>query len=93
VAGTDAPFATCSALADARLFAEQASSMAPLLPVGSRGRDLTVRTITIPLVDDNKVDGTASRLSSWHSMIANPLIVACNGIEALDSPPPGRHSP
>jgi CheY-like chemotaxis protein len=77
-------FATQGAPAEARSHAEPASSMAPLLPVGSRHRDATHRTITILLVDDDAVDVIAIRRSFWQLKIADPLIVARNGLEAQD---------
>jgi CheY-like chemotaxis protein len=77
-------FATRGALAEAQWRAEPASALAPLLTIGQRGRDPTQRTITVLLVDDDTVDVVAIRRSFWQLKIANPLIVARNGIEALD---------
>jgi CheY-like chemotaxis protein len=42
------------------------------------------RTVTVLLVDDDKVDAMAVRRSFQELRIANPVIEACNGIEALD---------
>jgi len=42
------------------------------------------RAVTILLVDDDKVDAMAVKRSFRHLQIANPLIMAHNGIEALE---------
>lgn len=84
VALTGEPPAILGALAEAPWPAGHAGSMAPLLPVGRRDRGPTQRTITILLVDDNAVDVIAIRRSFWQLKIANPLVVARNGLEALD---------
>jgi CheY-like chemotaxis protein len=81
---TSERFATQGSLAEARRHAEPASSLAPFLPVGLRGREPTYRAITILLVDDAAIDVIAIRRSFWQLKIANPLAVACNGLEALD---------
>ena len=70
--------------AEAWLHAEPASAEAPLFPAGLRGRDSTHRTITVLLIDDDTVDVVAIRRSFWQLKIANPLVVARNGLEALD---------
>jgi CheY-like chemotaxis protein len=44
---------------------------------------LTARTVTILLVDDDKVDTMAVKRSFRELKIANPVIEAHNGIEAL----------
>jgi CheY-like chemotaxis protein len=49
---------------------------------GSRG--LTGNTVNILLVDDDKVDVMAVKRSFRELRIANPVIEARNGIEALD---------
>jgi CheY-like chemotaxis protein len=77
-------FASRGMLSEARLHAGPACSMAPLLPAGLRDRNPTYRTITILLVDDDTVDVIAIRRSFWQLKIANPLVVARNGLEALD---------
>jgi CheY-like chemotaxis protein len=84
VTRTGRPPATQGALTEASLHAEPASSPAALLPVGRRGTDPAPRTVTILLIDDDTVDVTAIRRSFWQLKIANPLIVARNGLEALD---------
>src|ERR1700722_9344510 len=45
---------------------------------------MTGRTVTILLVDDDKIDAMAVRRSFRDLHIANPVIEARNGIEALD---------
>jgi CheY-like chemotaxis protein len=45
---------------------------------------MTVRTVTILLVDDDKVDTMAVKRSFRELKIANPVIEAHNGIEALE---------
>jgi CheY-like chemotaxis protein len=45
---------------------------------------LTARTVTILLVDDDKVDAMAVKRSFRELKIANPVIEAHNGIEALE---------
>jgi CheY-like chemotaxis protein len=72
------------ALVEAWLHTEPAGSPAPLLPIGQRSRGSTHRTITILLIDDDAVDVSAIRRSFWQLKIANPLVVARNGLEALD---------
>ncbi len=76
--------ATRAVLAEAWLHAEPASSPAPLLPVGVRRWDPTHRTITILLIDDDEIDVIAIRRAFWQLKIANPLVVARNGLEAQD---------
>jgi len=84
IARTDEPFATQAALSEAWLPAGPATLISPLLPAGLRSRDPTHRTITILLIDDDTVDVIAIRRSFWQLKIANPLVVARNGLEALD---------
>jgi CheY-like chemotaxis protein len=84
VARTDEQFATHGALSEAWLHAEPATLLSPLLPAGLRSRDPTHRTITILLIDDDAIDVIAIRRSFWQLKIANPLVVARNGLEALD---------
>ncbi len=55
-----------------------------MLPVGRRGRHSGHRTITVLLVDDDATDVVAIRRSFWQLKMVNPLVVARNGIEALD---------
>ena len=45
---------------------------------------MTARTVTILLVDDDKVDAMAVKRSFRDLKIANPVIEAHNGIEALE---------
>ena len=78
------PYASQGALAEAWLHAEPAGSEAPLMPDTLCGRDPTHRTITILLIDDDTVDVIAVRRSFWQLKIGNPLVVARNGLEALD---------
>jgi CheY-like chemotaxis protein len=80
--GTNERFATHGALAEAGLFPEPASSSVPLLPAGRRDREVMHRTVTILLVDDDEIDVIAIRRSFWQLKIANPLVVARNGLEA-----------
>ena len=77
-------FTAQSRAAEARCVAGPACSMAPLDPVGLSGRDPTHQTVTILLVDDDAVDVIAIRRSFWQLKIANPLVVARNGLEAQD---------
>jgi CheY-like chemotaxis protein len=84
IARTDAPFATRGALSEAWLHAEPATLISALVPVGRRSRDPTNGIITILLIDDDPVDVIAIRRSFWQLKIANPLVVARNGLEALD---------
>jgi CheY-like chemotaxis protein len=78
------PLATRGALSEAWLPVGPATLIAPRLPAGLRSRDPTHRTITILLIDDDTVDVIAIRRSFWQLKIANPLVVARNGLEALD---------
>jgi CheY-like chemotaxis protein len=75
---------TRGALAEAAWRPEPAGSFAPHLPVGRRDRDAMNRTVTILLVDDDEIDVIAIRRSFWQLKIANPLVVARNGLEAQD---------
>jgi CheY-like chemotaxis protein len=84
VARIDEPSATPGALSEAWSPTEPATLISPLLPAGRRSRDPTHRTITILLIDDDAVDVIAIRRSFWQLKIANPLVVARNGLEALD---------
>jgi CheY-like chemotaxis protein len=77
-------FMTRGALAEAVWRPELAGSFAPHLPVGRRDRDAMHKTITILLVDDDEIDVIAIRRSFWQLKIANPLVVARNGLEARD---------
>ena len=45
---------------------------------------MKIRTVTILLVDDDKVDAMAVKRSFRELKIANPVIEAHNGIEALE---------
>jgi CheY-like chemotaxis protein len=45
---------------------------------------MSVQTVTILLVDDDRVDAMAVKRSFRHLKIANPVIEARNGIEALE---------
>jgi CheY-like chemotaxis protein len=47
-------------------------------------RTVKARTVTILMVDDDRVDAMAVRRSLEHLDITNPMIVAHNGIEALE---------
>jgi CheY-like chemotaxis protein len=78
------PYTMQGVLAESRWQAEPACSLAPDLPVGRRGRDSRNRTITVLLVDDDATDVIAIRRTFWQLKILNPLIVARNGLEALD---------
>jgi CheY-like chemotaxis protein len=78
-------FAIHGALAEAELDWDPAACpLAPPMPVGRRGRDPKSKTISILLVDDDTIDVVAIRRSFWQLKIANPVVVARNGIEALD---------
>lgn len=78
------PFAARDALAEARWHAVPTGSLAPLLPVSRRDRDSRHRTITVLVVDDDATDVIAIRRAFWQLKIVNPLVVARNGLEALD---------
>ena len=77
-------FQTSGALAEVPYFLEPTRSLAPLMPRGLRGRVSKPKAITILLVDDNEIDVIAIRRSFWQLKIPNPIIVARNGLEALD---------
>jgi CheY-like chemotaxis protein len=83
-AKADQSFAAQGVLADARVHAEPAGSLTPIWPDGRRGRDTRHRTISVLLVDDDAADVIAIRRSFWHLKIVDPLVVARNGLEALD---------
>jgi CheY-like chemotaxis protein len=76
--------ATYGVASEACPAAEPVPLNSPSLPVGLGGPDPKHRTITILLVDDDTVDVIAIRRSFWQLKIANPLVVARNGLEALD---------
>lgn len=45
------------------------------------------KTVTIMLVEDDEVDVKALRWAFQNLKIANPLVVACDGVEAMDMLP------
>lgn len=71
-------------LAEAPFDREPARAMAPRMPVGLREAGAKHKTITILLIDNNEIDVIAIRRSFWQLKIPNPIVVARNGLEALD---------
>jgi CheY-like chemotaxis protein len=77
-------FAVQGALAETWFDWEPAVPLAPTVPVGRCGWEPGRKTITILLVEDDTIDVVAIRRSFWQLKIPNPIVVARNGLEALD---------